>query len=57
LRGRSGALILAIRRADGSLIAGPTADVRLEAGDLLICLGSKEQVEKLQSILQATSLI
>jgi voltage-gated potassium channel len=56
LRGRSGALILAIRRADGTLLAGPTADVRLAAGDLLICLGNKEQLAKLQRVLRATSL-
>jgi voltage-gated potassium channel len=39
LRSQTGALILAIRRADGTLIGGPTAETQLIAGDLLIRLG------------------
>jgi len=51
LRSRSGALVLAIRRADGTLIAGPTADTNLQAGDLLICMGTAEQLRLLNQIL------
>ncbi len=52
VRGRSGALILAIRRADGELIPGPTAQVRFRAGDLLICLGTTEQLQQLEALLE-----
>ncbi|MGF1512652.1 MAG: potassium channel family protein [Elainellaceae cyanobacterium] len=51
LRSRSGALVLAIRRADGNLIAGPMAEARLEAGDMLICMGTAEQLRSLNQIL------
>lgn len=51
LRARSGALVLAIRRANGELIAGPTADARLLNGDVLICMGTSEQLRDLNKIL------
>lgn len=51
LRSQSGALVLAIRRLDGNLIGGPTADTRLMPGDLLICMGTAEQLRLLIQIL------
>jgi voltage-gated potassium channel len=51
LRSQSGALVLAIRRGDGSLLGGPTGDTRLMAGDLLICMGTAEQIRSLNQIL------
>lgn len=51
LRSQSGALILAIRRANGTLIGGPTADTELMAGDLMICMGTAEQLRQLNQIL------
>jgi voltage-gated potassium channel len=51
LRSRSGALVLAVRRADGNLIGGPTGDTLLMAGDLLICMGTAEQLRELTQIL------
>ena len=51
LRSQTGALILAIRRDDGTLIGGPTADTKLMAGDLLICMGTAEQLRNLNQIL------
>jgi voltage-gated potassium channel len=59
LRSHSGALVLAIRRADGSLVAGPTADTRLYPGDVLIGMGTAEQLRRLNQVLsplQARSL-
>ncbi len=35
---------LAVRRADGTLHVNPAGDLRLEAGDLLIALGTEEQL-------------
>ncbi|MEM9274085.1 MAG: potassium channel protein [Cyanobacteria bacterium P01_F01_bin.143] len=51
LRTQSGALVLAIRRFDGNLIAGPTGDTRILEGDALICMGTAEQLRKLNRIL------
>lgn len=51
LRSQSGALVLAIRRADSNLIVGPTGETPLLAGDLLICMGTAEQLRQLNRIL------
>ncbi|MEA5573181.1 potassium channel protein [Calothrix sp. UHCC 0171] len=51
LRSQTGALVLAIRRVDGSLIGGPTGDTVLMPGDLLICMGTAEQLRSLNQIL------
>jgi voltage-gated potassium channel len=39
------AKLLAVRRRDGSLHVNPSADLRLEEGDLLIALGSEPQLQ------------
>ncbi|MBW4622226.1 MAG: potassium channel protein [Cyanosarcina radialis HA8281-LM2] len=51
LRSQSGALVLAIRRGDGTLIAGPTGETQLLPGDALICMGTPEQLRSLNRIL------
>ena len=51
LRSQTGALVLAIRRADGSLIGGPTGDTVLMPKDRLICMGTSEQLRSLNQIL------
>lgn len=47
LRMQTGVLVLAIRREDGTLIGGPTGDTYLHAGDLIICMGTAEQLRQL----------
>lgn len=51
LRSQSGALVLAIRRADGTLIGGPTGETLLLSGDAMICMGTAEQLRVLNQIL------
>jgi voltage-gated potassium channel len=51
LRSQSGALVLAIRRADGTLIGGPTGDTVLMPKDLLIAMGTAEQLRDLNQLL------
>jgi voltage-gated potassium channel len=51
LRSQTGALVLAIRRSDGILIAGPNADTLILEGDLLICMGTSEQLRGLNQVL------
>jgi voltage-gated potassium channel len=52
LRAQTGALVLAIQRADGSVIGGPTGDTLLLPGDLLICMGTADQLRSLNQILE-----
>ena len=47
---RSGAMVLAIRDGD-RLMANPGGDVQLGPGQLLIVLGSKEQLAVFQGLL------
>ena len=51
LRSQSGALVLAIRRIDGNLIAGPTGETQILDRDALICMGTAEQLRDLNKIL------
>ncbi|MBJ7899161.1 MAG: potassium channel protein [Cyanobacteria bacterium RI_101] len=51
LRGQSGALVLAIRRADRTLLVGPTGETRLLDQDTLICLGAADQLRHLNELL------
>ncbi|MGF1541734.1 MAG: potassium channel family protein [Pleurocapsa sp.] len=51
LRTKSGALVLAIRRVDGNLIVGPTADILILDRDALICMGTAEQLRALNKLL------
>ncbi len=51
LRFRTGALVLAIRRTDGILIAGPTGETILMPGDLIIAMGTAEQLRELNRLL------
>ncbi len=51
LRSQTGALVLAIRRLDGTLIGGPTGDTVLVPGDRLIGMGTAEQLRNLNQVL------
>jgi voltage-gated potassium channel len=51
LRSHSGALVLAIRRFDGNLIAGPDGDTQILERDALICMGTADQLRSLNKIL------
>jgi voltage-gated potassium channel len=47
----SGAQILAVRRRDGRLHVNPDGDLALEEGDLLVALGSEDQLQETASAL------
>ena len=40
----AGAKLLAVRRRDGTLHANPSSELRLEEGDLVVAIGSEEQM-------------
>ncbi len=44
LRDRTGALVLAIRRPDGVFVTNPSPEYMIEAGDVLISVGTAEQL-------------
>jgi len=47
LRDRTGALVLAIRRPDGTFATNPSPDLTIEAGDVLIGVGTAAQLDAL----------
>jgi len=47
LRDRTGALVLAIRRPDGRFVTNPSPEHTIEAADVLIGIGTAEQLEAL----------
>lgn len=51
LRSQTGALVLAIRRADGDVIAGPDGNTEILQGDVLISMGTPEQLRSLNQML------
>ncbi|MEQ1786347.1 MAG: TrkA C-terminal domain-containing protein, partial [Acidimicrobiales bacterium] len=47
VRDQTGALVLAVRDHDGSFLTNPSPDVELKAGQLLIAIGTQEQIDAL----------
>ncbi|WP_067710126.1 potassium channel family protein [Nocardia yamanashiensis] len=54
LRRTTGALVLALRTVDGRFIANPNGDIRLQAGMVLIALGTPPQLEALRAAVAVT---
>jgi voltage-gated potassium channel len=50
IRGVSGAMVLAIRKADGSFDLQPKASSKIEQGSILVVLGTQEQIELLEKM-------
>jgi voltage-gated potassium channel len=48
LRDRTGALVLAIRRPGGDFVTNPTPDTAIASGDVLISIGTADQLEALE---------
>lgn len=52
IRNTSGALVLAIRKSDGSFDLHPKETSKIDAGDVLVVLGTQEQFDSLQKMLR-----
>jgi voltage-gated potassium channel len=50
IREQTGALVIALRKADGSFDATPAADALLEEGDVLIGVGTIEEMRRLEEL-------
>lgn len=48
IRNRTGATVISLRRADGSLLVSPPVDYCPASGDVLIVLGSEQQIENFE---------
>ena len=52
IQDQTGALIIALRKADGSFDPTPGADVLLEPGDVVIGVGTTEEIARLEALFQ-----
>jgi voltage-gated potassium channel len=50
VRHETGALIVALRKADGSFDTTPDPDVMLEPGDVLIAVGTEQELRALEEL-------
>ena len=50
LHDRTGALVLAIRRGDGSFVTNPSPGIAMDAGDVLISVGTENQLQALDAL-------
>lgn len=50
IRDRTGALVLAIRRPEGDFLTNPSPDTTITAGDVLISVGTAEQLATLAAV-------
>ena len=50
IRSELGIIIVAVKRPDGKMAFNPSPDTTLEAGDLLITLGHRQQLDRLEAM-------
>jgi voltage-gated potassium channel len=50
IRDATGAIVVAVRKADGALLPSPGPDTALAVGDVLIGVGSPEQIGRLEAL-------
>lgn len=53
IRSRTGALVLALRQADGTFVTNPPPDTVLSAGQVLIVVGTEQQLRDLGALVAA----
>lgn len=56
LRAKTGTLVLAIRRQDGTLLGNPNGDITLAEGDLLFCMGTNSQLRAFTDLVVPATL-
>jgi len=54
---RTGAIVLAFRTTEGNFDTTPSADDRLHAGDTLIVLGSRGQIQRLEQLMSGEEIM
>jgi voltage-gated potassium channel len=53
MREHTGALVLALRDADGSFHTNPTPDVTIRSGQVIIAIGTQDELDTLEAFVQA----
>jgi K+/H+ antiporter YhaU regulatory subunit KhtT len=53
IRDETGALVLAIRDDGGEFRANPRPDTRLRAGEVIIAVGTEEQLDALRTLVES----
>jgi voltage-gated potassium channel len=56
VQGKTGAVVIALRRADGVFAVTPTPEAAVEAGDVLIAMGTEEELRVLEDLLSVESV-
>ena len=57
MRHETGALIVALRKADGSFDTTPDPDATLEAGDVLIAVGTEQELRALEDLFASSEAV
>ena len=57
IRGRTGAVIVAMRKRDGHFETTPNPDMRLEAGDVIIAAGTEEELGALDEMFRPAEAV
>ena len=52
IRSQTGALVVALRKQDGTFDTTPTPEARLEVGDVLIAAGSSDELRALEELFE-----
>ncbi len=55
IRGKTGAMLVAIRQRTGKMLVAPSAETVLQAGDIVVALGTREQLELLRAMAVGTA--
>lgn len=55
IRDRTGSLVLALRTPDGQFVTNPSPDSVIEAGQVLIAIGTEDELQALLAMVAATS--
>jgi voltage-gated potassium channel len=53
---RGGSVIVAMRRVDGRIESQPSSDAVIDAGDILIALGTPRELERLEALFQPVTV-
>jgi voltage-gated potassium channel len=56
IRGRTGAVVIAVRKRDGHFETTPNPDMALEPGDVMIAAGTDEELQALEELFAAETV-
>lgn len=57
IRGRTGAVVVAVRKRDGHFETTPDPDMEIEPGDVIIAAGTDDELRALEALFQPTEVV